>query len=256
MDKDNAIANDWWTSGWHHLLPRQGFPLHILVATATVHDMDGDLDELLLEQFDGAWDMLQGGLDDPVCWTLPEDADNAEQQERDERARRRFETTMATAGRPLPATTRDLAGLMADLAVFEHTVTATGERWRSPHPLPLAGEALPLPRDFADELDAGQWRERVEPYAQELIRYLRRELRRPDEVSTSVERLARATQLEAEAVRQGLATLVSDGEFRVVRGAGADQPDVDPETLADHARFRLLTDWAAFDEHRIGIRHT
>lgn len=33
--RDLAMHNDWWASGWDHVLPRQGFPLTMLIGTAS-----------------------------------------------------------------------------------------------------------------------------------------------------------------------------------------------------------------------------
>lgn len=254
-DLDIAISNDWWDAGWQLILPRQAFPLHMLVASATVHELEGGLDTLLRVLLGGEWDMLLGGLDAPVAWTWPtrtpgEEPPDAEQLALDAAAKERFETAMVVAGRPIPRTVRELAALMVDLGVFTLEVTNAGERWRSPTQLSLPGEMLPFPADFVDDLDASRWRSAAEPYAQRLIRHVADELGSPDEVSTTVERLSRATGLAADAVRHGLTALVSDGDFRVVR----DTADHNPETLADHARFQLVPDWAAFAESRITIR--
>ncbi|MET9444430.1 DUF6042 family protein [Streptomyces sp. NPDC006610] len=29
------MHNDWWASGWEHVLPRQGFPLTMLIGTTS-----------------------------------------------------------------------------------------------------------------------------------------------------------------------------------------------------------------------------
>ncbi|MFG2576316.1 DUF6042 family protein [Streptomyces sp. NPDC048481] len=33
--RDLTMHNDWWASGWDHVLPRQGFPLPMLIGTAS-----------------------------------------------------------------------------------------------------------------------------------------------------------------------------------------------------------------------------
>ncbi|WUS95164.1 hypothetical protein OHA46_00030 [Streptomyces sp. NBC_00708] len=33
--RDLAMHNDWWASGWDHILPRQSFPLTMLIGTAS-----------------------------------------------------------------------------------------------------------------------------------------------------------------------------------------------------------------------------
>ncbi|MFD5661022.1 DUF6042 family protein [Streptomyces hirsutus] len=51
--RDMAMHNDWWASGWDHVLPRQGFPLTMLIGTASQPGFTGSLDDLLQEIFDG-----------------------------------------------------------------------------------------------------------------------------------------------------------------------------------------------------------
>ncbi|WFE52986.1 hypothetical protein [Micromonospora sp. WMMD1155] len=40
----------------------------------------------------------------------------------------------------------------------------------------------------------------------------------------------------------------------MIRGTGRDVTPVDPEKVAEHARFRLIPDWARFSENRIQIQ--
>lgn len=251
-----AIRRDWYRSGWESVLPRQGLPLSMIIATAHAREMDGSLDELLDQIMGGEWSMLPGGLDGPLLWTWPrspgEEPPDAEQLAFDAGLHHQFETALAAAEVPLPATVRDLANLLADLGVFEHTTTDDVEQWWFPDQLPLPAEVLPFPPEVVTELDARRFREVAEPYAQRIIRHLIDDLAQPAHVWTTVERLARVTGLDPDAVRLGLAVLVADGEFRIVR----DDGDVNPETLRDHARFRLLSDWTAFAENRITIGKT
>ncbi|CAM5641777.1 hypothetical protein STAFG_0272 [Streptomyces afghaniensis 772] len=44
--RDLVMHNDWWASGWDHVLPRQGFPLPMLIGTASQPDFTGSLDDL------------------------------------------------------------------------------------------------------------------------------------------------------------------------------------------------------------------
>ena len=45
--RDLAMHNDWWAPGWDHVLPRQGFPLTMLIGTASQPGFTGSLDDLL-----------------------------------------------------------------------------------------------------------------------------------------------------------------------------------------------------------------
>ncbi|MGW6309101.1 DUF6042 family protein [Streptomyces niveus] len=61
-----AVHNDWWASGWDHVLPRESFPLTMLIGTASQPGFTGSLDDLLQEIFESHWDMIGGDLvDDP-----------------------------------------------------------------------------------------------------------------------------------------------------------------------------------------------
>ncbi|WP_031487965.1 DUF6042 family protein [Streptomyces bicolor] len=44
--RDLAMHNDWWASGWDHVLPRQGFPLTMLIGIASQPDFTGSLERL------------------------------------------------------------------------------------------------------------------------------------------------------------------------------------------------------------------
>lgn len=67
--RDMAMHNDWWVSGWEHVLPHQGFPLTMLIGTACQPGFAGSLDDLLHEIFDGHWDMIGGDLDGPLTFS-------------------------------------------------------------------------------------------------------------------------------------------------------------------------------------------
>lgn len=69
--RDMALHNDWWASGWDHVLPRQGFPLTMLIGTASQPGSTGSLDDLLQEIFGGHWDMIGGDLDGALTFSWP-----------------------------------------------------------------------------------------------------------------------------------------------------------------------------------------
>jgi hypothetical protein len=134
-----AIESDWWTSGWNAFLPRSALFLHMIVAAATVREVDGDFARLAAELGGPMFGVRSGGLSGPIWWSFPDEEDpDPEQVAIDIALQRDFEETMARAGRPFPVTVEDLVELMADLGVFVHTHEDGIERWRSPDPLPLA----------------------------------------------------------------------------------------------------------------------
>ncbi|MET8221135.1 DUF6042 family protein [Streptomyces hirsutus] len=71
--RDMAMHNDWWASGWDHVLPRQCFPLTMLIGTAIQSGFTGSLDNLLQEIFDGHWDMIGGDLDGALTFSWPDE---------------------------------------------------------------------------------------------------------------------------------------------------------------------------------------
>lgn len=247
-----SMPTDWFPLGWNRVLPPQDFPLVILVATATVNDLDGDLDELLDQTFgDRQWHLLGDHLDSLISWTgyTPPGKDvHPDDIARGEQARHVFEEAMRAAERPLPTTVRDLAHLMAEFGIFVRS--AEGKRWRMGEPLPLPAEVLPLPPEVVADLDHLRWLDVTETLAGRIISYVVDGLGRPPSVATSIGRLCRATGLDANDVRLGLARLIGDGEFSTTR---VGRP-VDPETLLEHARFVLQVDWAMFDRKRFNVR--
>lgn len=71
--RDLVMHNDWWASGWDHVLPRQGFPLTMLIGTASQPDFTGSLDDFLQEIFEGHWDMIGGDLDGVLTFSWPDE---------------------------------------------------------------------------------------------------------------------------------------------------------------------------------------
>lgn len=242
-----AVNADWYTTGWHRILPEPALAVQLIVSTATVDEIDGDLDELLAEVVGGSFPMMPEGWESPAVWSYPDEKLDDEDQAIRDRCRDVFETAMANSDRTVPTTARELAHLMADLGIFVRS--EDGQRWRCPHPLPLPQEVLPLPDELVKELDQWRWRHTVEPYAQAIIVYVIETLNSPDEFATTLQRLAQAIELDIESVRQGLTRLGED-EFSFVR----DGQPVDPETLLEHARFMVRIDWKRFNENRFQIR--
>ena len=67
--RDLSLHNDWFVSGWEHVLPRQALALTMLMGTASQPGVTGSLDDLLQEIFDGHWDMIGGDLDGALTFT-------------------------------------------------------------------------------------------------------------------------------------------------------------------------------------------
>ena len=90
---------------------------------------------------------------------------------------------------------------------------------------------------------------RTGPLVDGLIKHLLDDLGEPQEVLTSLDRLAAATGRDADDVRLALVELVESGDAQVQRG----QEQADAARLEPHQRFRLLMDWDHFNETRMHL---
>lgn len=252
-------SSDWIGSGWQLVLPPQALFVNMLVTTATVRDLDGGLDVLdEHEDAGGRGALLRDGLDQPLVWSeefdpslLEDPADAVEFAAADEAHRLRFAQILTDSGRPMPVTVRDLAHLMAELGMFERTVSAVGERWRTPSTLPHPAQVLTLPAELTERLARIHRHHVTQPAAQAIIAHVCDDLGGPAQISVTLDRLAVITGHTVEEVRGGLQTLLDEGDFQVLRRGSA----ADPAELAGHARFDLTVDWDKFASGRISIQH-
>ncbi|RVU15015.1 hypothetical protein EOT10_39990 [Streptomyces antnestii] len=255
--RDMAMHNDWWTSGWDHVLPRQGFPLTMLIGTASQPDFTGSLDDLLQEVFEGHWDMIGGDLDGALSFSWPDEewdyTEAPEGREASEANRwEAFGAMLTAAGFPVPTTVRDLSELYLTWGLAHREETSEGTRWSMPAALPLPGELLPLDADLTKRLDRIRWSTRTGALVNELTKHLVDDLGEPQEVLTSLDRLATATGQDADDVRIAVAELVEAGDAQVQRG----QQQADAERLETHQRFRLVMNWDHFHETRVSVVRT
>ncbi|MFE2293407.1 DUF6042 family protein [Streptomyces sp. NPDC059452] len=252
--RDLAMHNGWWDAGWEHVLPRQGFPLTMLIGTASQPDFTGSLDDLLQEAFDGHWHMIGGDLDGPLTfswsdteWDYEEAPEGREAYEADQWEK--FGAMLTAAGFPVPRTVRELSELYLMLGLASREETPAGTRWSMPDVLPLPGDLLPLDAEVTERLDRIRWTTRTGPLVDGLVHHLAEELGGPEETLTSLDRLAAATGLDADDVRIALAELVESGDAQVRRG----EEQADAERLEAHRRFRLIMDWDHFYENRVRL---
>lgn len=252
--RDMAMHNDWFVSGWDHVLPRQGFPLTMLIGTACQPGFIGSLDDLVQEIFDGHWDMIGGDLDGALTFSWPDEKWDYEAapegREACEAARwEQFGAMLTAAGYPVPKTVRDLSELYLAWGLAGREETPDGTRWSMPAALPLPGDLLPLDAELTKRLDGIRWTMRTGPLVNTLINHLVDDLGEPEETLTSLDRLAAATGQDVDDVRLALAELVESGDAHVQRG----QERADAERLEAHRRFRLVMNWDHFHEHRIQL---
>ncbi|MFJ4922970.1 DUF6042 family protein [Streptomyces sp. NPDC088725] len=255
--RDLAMHNDWFVSGWNHVLPRQGLSLTLLIGTACQPGFTGSLDDLVHEIFNGHWDMIGGDLDSALTFSWPDEEWDHEKapegREACEASRwEQFGAMLTTAGYPVPTTVRDLSELYLTWGLAHRQETPSGPRWSMPAALPLPGDLLPLDAELTKLLDKIRWTLRTGPLVNTLINHLVDDLGEPQETLTSLDRLADATSLDADDVRLALAELVEDGDARVQRG----QEPADAERLDAHQRFRLVMDWEHLHEHRMQLSLT
>ncbi|GAA3387016.1 DUF6042 family protein [Streptomyces roseoviridis] len=254
--RDLAMHNDWWVSGWEHVLPRQGLPLAMLIGTASHSGFTGSLDDLLQEIFGGHWDMIGGDLDGGLTFSWPdEEWDHEEAPEGREafeaERREKFGAMLTAAGFPVPRTVRELSELYLTWGLADREETPEGTRWSMPAVLPLPGDLLPLDADVVERLDRIRWSQRTDPLVNTLVNHLVDHWGEPEEVLTSLDRLAAATGMDADDVRLALAELAESGDARVYRG----QEPADAERLETHRRFRLVMDWEHFYDDRVQLTH-
>ncbi|MFG3529984.1 DUF6042 family protein [Streptomyces sp. NPDC047917] len=246
--RDLAIHNDWWASGWAHVLPRQCFALTMLIGTASQPGCTGSLDDLLQEVFAGQWDMIGGDLDSALTFSWPDaewDYEEAPEGREAFEANRwkEFGAMLSAAGFPVPTTVRDLSELYLAWGLAGREETPDGTRWSMPAVLPLPGDLLPLDAELTRQLDRIRRGTDIGSLVNTLTTYLVDHLGEPQEVLTSLDRLAAATGHDADDVRLAVAELVESGDAQVRRG----QEPADVERLEAHQRFRLVMDWDHFN---------
>ncbi|GAA2482194.1 hypothetical protein GCM10010406_18020 [Streptomyces thermolineatus] len=252
--RDMAMHNDWWASGWEHVLPRQGFPLTMLIGTASRPGFSGSLDDLLQEIFGSHRDVIGGDLDSALTFSWPDEEWDYEEapegREACEASRwEKFGAMPTAAGFPVPTTVRDLSELYLTRGPARREETPEGTRWSMPAALPLPGDLLPLDTELTKRLDGIRWTMRTGPLVNTLINHLVDDPGEPQEILTSLDRLGAATGQDADGVRLALAELAESGNAQVYRG----QDPADVERLGAHQRFRPVMGWEHFHETRMQL---
>ncbi|MFD3998878.1 DUF6042 family protein [Streptomyces sp. NPDC058548] len=256
-----SMHNDWFPSGWSSHLPQyQAMMLCMLFGTATVRGLRGSIDEVLEQHLDDGhgsfFARVGGSLDAPVAWMDPDALEYAETEEEKSRLRveaeehqARCEQLLRTAGLPVPTTIRELADTMLAVGI----ATRHGDVWSMPDRLPGPETVLALTDDERAVIVDRRRAWECGPAEQTLIDYLVDDLKRPAEVFTSVDRLAKATDLDEDHLRYAVGSLVRGGDAWIERGPGRERTDLDD--LKGHERFHLVLDWEHFEENRITVEH-
>ncbi|MFC8953728.1 DUF6042 family protein [Streptomyces sp. NPDC057101] len=269
VDQDTNQRNDdgylsmhtgWFASGWPSYLPQhQSMTLCMLFGTASVRELRGDLDDILQQVFKGEPGAFFGRngetLDSPVVWFDEDELADVENDEEKNQLRAdsaahqsKCEHLYRAAGLPVPTTIRELADTMLAAGI----ATLHDGAWTMPEDIPGPEDVLPLPDEDRARI-AGMRRVWENGHVEQApIDYLEDDLNRPDELFTSVDRLAKATEASEDDIRHALGRLLREGEARIERGTDREQAVL--EDLQDHERFHLVLDWQHFNENRITIR--
>ncbi|OKK16168.1 hypothetical protein AMK16_26065 [Streptomyces sp. CB00455] len=254
-----ALHNGWFPSGWPNYLPQhQAMMLCMVFGTAAVRGLRGSLDEVTQQLFNGepgAFFGRPGGtLDSPVVWRDDDELEYLETDEDKDQFRTdaaehqaRCEGLLRAAGVAVPTTVRELADTMLALGI----ATVQDGVWSMQDPIPgpetildLTDAELARIADMRRVWESG-------PAESTLLNYLTDVLGQPDEVFTSVDRLAQASKLREDDVRYVLGRMIQENEARVERGTPRKQVNLDD--LKNHERFHLVADWQHFNENRIMI---
>ncbi|MHB6912730.1 DUF6042 family protein [Streptomyces sp. DB-54] len=196
------------------------------------------------------------GLDSPLQW-LEDDLEYAESPEEAAQFRADaeehqawFEAVLREASLPVPSTVRELAAAMESFGIVQRSK----EQWSVPDHLPRPEDVLALPdevlarvRDLRRHLD-------VEPAKQALLSYLTDSLGYPATVSTSLDRLERATDCSVDELREALDYLANDADYGMKLLRGDPAAPIRARDLATHTRFQIAMDWQRFEENTIHVQ--
>ncbi|MET9699361.1 DUF6042 family protein [Streptomyces sp. NPDC006529] len=261
-DGSLSLHPDWFTSCWTLVLPprHQAMVLAMLFATAMRRRAEGSLDDIAFQVLGDRdrqrkYRLGDDGLDSPLLWLDQEGVELAESPEEAARItaaaaahRQWFEEALRSLPHPAPSTVRDLAAVMQRLGLARESEG----RWSVPDELPRPDDVLPLPADLLERIRRIRRHDGVAPAEQALLAHFTDTLRRPERVSTSLQRLERATGLPADRIREALDHLADEqGDLAMYRG---DPPaPVAARNLPAHARFQIVVDWRSVAEDRIQV---
>ncbi|MGR3935268.1 DUF6042 family protein [Streptomyces sp. BRA346] len=148
-------------------------------------------------------------------------------------------------GLPPLQTVNDVINLLVAAGVVHEIPDSTGvPRLHPAQPLPVPADVFPLDEDERAIQRDLQLRATYEDASYRIMNLFDPEGERHEEITTSLERLARAIDGNPHDARQAVQLLLSDGDFT---------SSLDPTDLPPHKVFQLRCDWAAFDTGRITL---
>jgi hypothetical protein len=241
--------SEWLDSGWHRLLPHQAATLRLLAIRAELRDYEGGLDALVLQVGHSWFDTnTYGGLDAEVRWQWSVDSMSASREEREQWRREVCFAALAEAGISVPSTVRELADAMVLLGLL--TVERRGtsdEQWRTHRFLPRPDEVLTLAEEWLAEDSQWRWRDALDPAITAFWSQWERR-RSPEHWRTSINKLAKSTQLPPDSIRYALGFICQQewAELRPnengvqISTTGHEGPfDADPERVLDSKTIYL-----------------
>ncbi|WP_040108387.1 DUF6042 family protein [Streptomyces sp. 769] len=262
-EEELSLHNDWFPSGWMHVLPRHhALLLTMLFGTATVRQLRGNLDTLAVQVFGdepgrGISAFGDEGLDSPLLWLEDDDLEYAESPEDAAQIRADaeehqawFEAALRAASLPVPSTVRELAAVMESFGIVQQSEG----RWSVPYHLPRPENVLALPDEILARLQSLRRHLTIEPAKQALLSYLADSLGYPAAVSTSLDRLERATGCSVDELREALDYLADEEDYGTKLLRGDPAIPVRARDLAVHARFQICMDWQQINENTINVQ--
>ncbi len=143
-------------------------------------------------------------------------------------------------------TLADVLELMVACRILTRTGDGGGTVVDFAFDAPLPAEVLPLSAEEREKEDRLRWRSAYEPVAGSIIGLFDPDLEdRPDRLRTSLQRLARQLDVDAETARAAALLLLEDEDFTANR---------ELERIAEHQVFELTVDWERFDRERMSLR--
>ncbi|MFJ1550543.1 DUF6042 family protein [Streptomyces sp. NPDC088246] len=178
------------------------------------------------------------------CWENPSTWDEDERAE----VRRQMADAARYAahyGLPPLQTNDDVITLLVAADVIHEIPGRDGVlRLHPAHPLPAPADVFPLTEEEAAIQRRLRFEAAYEDDSYKIINLFHPDGDRQSELTTSLERLARAIGGDPHDARQAVQLLLNEGDFTT---------SLDITDLPPHKVFRLWCDWTQFDATRIGI---
>lgn len=221
--------------GWLRMRP---LTLPLLLVGAGLNEL-APTREYLAEYANGS---TKSGLGlQESCWPAADEADPVEAS----RQRSQAAHYSAFYGLEMPEVVDDLITLTVAAGVLVEVDDGSGTlRIRPARPLPSPADVFPVGREESMVLDLVAADARYAAKKLQVLSLFSPGEHRHQEITTSLERLARVTDGSPHDARQTVLLMLGEGDFTA---------SADISNLAPHKVFRLRCSWTDFDEQRIRI---